>query len=404
MTSSSIITGNYEFFKLVLNPQSSIRLKLPVDFVQNVKCRIPTEISLIGPSRNVWNVQLVQVENDYFFEQGWSEFVLDNHMKNEDFCLFEYVEENKCQVIIFDCSNGCEREAAFHAVPSQASSSTPSATTSKGKEKAVEDEGKENAVEDEGLAEPHTGTFASQRRDITDEDSFVPSRASSSTPFASTTSKGKEKAVEDEGKENAMEDEPHTGPFVSQKRDMPDEDSFVPSRASSSTPFAATTSKGKEKAVEEDEGKDKGIAEPHTGPFVSQRRDITDEDSFVALDAALGFESKNPSTLMVMRASHVYTDFCVSFPISFCNVILPPNGEAVTVFVKDPHGRAWHVEMAASCDGLFAQLSTGWRDLSYTNNIEANDVCIFELIKEDELQLHIFRVVEEIKPLIKWLE
>ncbi|KAI3876927.1 hypothetical protein MKX03_032472 [Papaver bracteatum] len=342
MTSSSIITGNFGFFKLVLNPQSSNRLKLPVDFVRNVKCRIPTEISLIGPSRNVWNVQLVQVEDDYFFEHGWSEFVLDNHMKSEDFCLFEYVEENKCQVMIFDCSNGCEREAAFHAVPSQASSSTPAATTSKGKE---------NAVEDEGLAEPHTGPFASQRRDMTDEDSFIPSRASSSTPFA------------------------------------------------------ATTSKGKEKAVEEDEGKeDEGIAETHPGPFVSQRRDITDEDSFVALDAALGFESKNPSTLMVMRASQVYTDFCVSLPISFCKVILPPNGEAMTVFVKDPHGRTWQVEMAASEDGLFARLSTGWRDLSYTNNIEANDVCIFELVKEDELQLHIFRVVEEIKPLINWLE
>ncbi|KAI3831423.1 hypothetical protein MKW92_030536 [Papaver armeniacum] len=333
MSSSSIITGNYEFFKLVLNPQSSNRLKLPVDFVRNVKCQIPAEISLIGPSRNVWNVQLVQVENDYFFEQGWSEFVVDNHMENEDFCLFEYVEEHKCQVIIFDCSNGCEREAAFHAVPSQASSSTPE-TTSKGKEMAHE-----------GIAEPHTGPFVTQRRDITDEDSFVPSRASSSTPFAATTSKGKEKAVEDEG-----------------------------------------------------------IAEPHTGTFVSQRRDITDEDSFVALDAALGFESKNPSTLMIMRASHVYTDFCVSLPISFCKVILPPQGEATTVFVKDPHGRAWPVRMALSEDGKFAQLSTGWRDLSYTSNIEANDVCIFELIKEDELQLHIFRVVEEIKPLINWLE
>ncbi|RZC53663.1 hypothetical protein C5167_012524 [Papaver somniferum] len=248
-------------------------------------------------------------------------------MKYEDFCVFEYVEENKCQVIIFDCSNGCESQAAFHAVPSQASSSTPAAATSKGKEKAVEDEG--------------------QRRDITDDDSFVPSRASSSTPFAATTSKGKEKAVEDEGKENAVEDE--------------------------------------------------GTAEPHTRPFVSQRRDITDEDSFIALDAALGFESKNLSSLMLMRASH-------SLPISFCKVILPPNGEAVTVFVKDPYGRAWHVVMAASEDGLFAQLSTGWRDLSYANYIEANDVCIFELVKEDELQLPIFRVVEEIKPLINWLE
>ncbi|XP_026458673.1 B3 domain-containing protein REM20-like [Papaver somniferum] len=122
-------------------PAASTLAKFPVDFVRNVKCPIPTEISLIGPSRNVWKVQLVQVENDYFFGQGWSEFVVDNHMKYEDFCVFEYVEENKCQVIIFDCSNGCESQAAFHAVPSQASSSTPAAATSKGKEKAVEDEG-----------------------------------------------------------------------------------------------------------------------------------------------------------------------------------------------------------------------------------------------------------------------
>ncbi|MCL7042299.1 hypothetical protein MKW94_002150 [Papaver nudicaule] len=275
-SSSSPLTRNYEFFKLFLNPQRSNRLKIPRDFLRNIKCQIPTEISLIGPSQNVWKVYLVQLENDYFFEQGWAEFVVDNHMKNEDFCVFEYVEENKCQVQIFDSSNGCERDSAFHAVPSRASISTRSAT-SKGKEKAV--------------------------------------------------------GVGDEG------------------------------------------------------------------PFVSQRRDITDEDACAALEAALAFESKNPFTVLVMQTSHVYTDFCVSLPISFWRESLPPQSEAVTV--RDPHGRAWPVQIAKSEDRNFGQLSTGWRDISYANNIEANDVCIFEIIKEGELQLHLFRVIEEIKPLIK---
>ncbi|KAI3963207.1 hypothetical protein MKX01_030337 [Papaver californicum] len=143
-------------------------------------------------------------------------------MKSEDFCLFEYVEEKKCQVIIFDRSNGCERDNAFHVVPSRASSNTPSATTSKGKEKAVEDE-----------------------------------------------------------------------------------------------------------------------AEPHPEPFASQRRDVTNEDLFVALDAAFGFQSVKPFTLL--------------FPISFLKESLTAHNEA-TMNVRDPHGRAWHVHIATSEDGKFGQL------------------------------------------------
>ncbi|XP_026383139.1 B3 domain-containing protein Os01g0723500-like [Papaver somniferum] len=135
------------------------------------------------------------------------------------------------------------------------------------------------------------------------------------------------------------------------------------------------------------------------GPLISQRRDITAEEENMALDAALGFVSRNPYTVITMRNSHVYTGYCLPLPRSFCNEHLPDRSQDMTL--RDPRGEVWGVRFYFFMNETqqIGQLTTGWRKVSFTNNIEASDVCILELVKPDEFQLHIFRVVEEITPL-----
>ncbi|KAI3868256.1 hypothetical protein MKX03_000167 [Papaver bracteatum] len=133
------------------------------------------------------------------------------------------------------------------------------------------------------------------------------------------------------------------------------------------------------------------------GPLISRRRDITVEEENMAWNAALGFVSTNPCTMITMRNSHVYSGFCLPLPRSFFKEHLPVHSQDMTL--RDPRGKVWGVRFYMNQTHQVGLLTVGWRKVSFTNNIEASDVCIVELVKPDEFKLHIFRVVEEITPL-----
>ncbi|XP_058069224.1 B3 domain-containing protein Os11g0197600-like isoform X2 [Magnolia sinica] len=133
------------------------------------------------------------------------------------------------------------------------------------------------------------------------------------------------------------------------------------------------------------------------GALISQRRRVTEEEKARVLDDAKSFKSKNPSVAVVMRAGYVYVGFFMVLPRKFVTSYLPKEDRVMTVL--DPSGRCWTMKYLAR--KTLGALSGGWASFSLANNLEESDVCVFERIKKDKLQVHIFRVVEEITPLIK---
>lgn len=88
-------------------------------------------------------------------------------------------------------------------------------------------------------------------------------------------------------------------------------------------------------------------------------------------------------------------NFNQSLPGSFPFKHLPDDsGE---IFLHDPKKRQWTVRYLTS---KRPALSGGWGKFAVGNNIEVDDVCIFELIAKCHLKVHIFRVLEDIKPLL----
>ncbi|KAI3864197.1 hypothetical protein MKW92_025792 [Papaver armeniacum] len=264
-----------EFFKIFLSPKSFYKMKVQVEFLAQITREIPGIFSLCGPSGKVWRVHLLKMDDGYYFEEGWQDFVIDNYMSDGDFCVFKYVDKLCFLVQIFD-GNSCEKESAFQANCSQ----------------------------------PCTTNFSASHKGL--------------------------------------------------------------------------------KAV-------KNQSERLGGRFISQRRDITYEEEMMALDAAGEFVSKKPHTTITMRVFHVYTGFCLPLPSSFWKVHLPHCSQGMTL--RDPRGKRWDVRFYVNQNRQIAQLTEGWRKISFTNNIEASDVCILELVTPKEFKLHIFRVVEEITPL-----
>jgi len=78
---------------------------------------------------------------------------------------------------------------------------------------------------------------------------------------------------------------------------------------------------------------------------------------------------------------------------------LPPTNKKITLW--DPLGKAWEVNYVYYSDRSVGAFSGGWGKFALGNNLEKFDVCIFELFKEDNIKVHIYRVVPEITPLLR---
>lgn len=62
--------------------------------------------------------------------------------------------------------------------------------------------------------------------------------------------------------------------------------------------------------------------------------------------------------------------------------------QKTTILLRDPKGRAWEVTFIA--DDCRSHLSGGWSAFSVGNNLKEGDVCIFEVVDECQMQMHIF--------------
>ncbi|TVU26287.1 hypothetical protein EJB05_28826, partial [Eragrostis curvula] len=118
---------------------------------------------------------------------------------------------------------------------------------------------------------------------------------------------------------------------------------------------------------------------------ISQRRRTTEKEMAHALKREKEFKSKNPFTLQVMLSSYVYVGFFMVI-ISHVNFseYLPHTEKKMTLW--DPQGKPW-------------QVHDGWGKFAVGKNLEKFDVCVFELLKEDNIKVHIYRVVPQITPL-----
>lgn len=92
--------------------------KLPLKFARYLEEIIAQSVELIGPSGQTWLVNLIQQNDNLFFNDGWSTFARDHALECGDFLVFRYDGELHFTVQVFDQS-ACEKEAAFHSQCSQ---------------------------------------------------------------------------------------------------------------------------------------------------------------------------------------------------------------------------------------------------------------------------------------------
>ncbi|KAJ0980911.1 hypothetical protein J5N97_009166 [Dioscorea zingiberensis] len=140
------------------------------------------------------------------------------------------------------------------------------------------------------------------------------------------------------------------------------------------------------------------LGESFSAPLKSQRRPVTQKELDRALEMSKSFKSTFPFTTLAMRDSYCYHHFQLNLPFYFAKEHMSKVNMKMTLW--DPEGRPWTV--AYLYYRRRASLRSGWNKFSFANNLESGDVCIFELIKPDEMRVHIFRVLDQVTPLIRF--
>ncbi|XP_068665431.1 B3 domain-containing protein Os11g0197600-like isoform X2 [Aristolochia californica] len=320
-----------QFFKFFLPGVNDERLMIPLAFLKHMEGRRSGSASLIGPSGNIWHVDLIENNRGAFLQNGWAEFARD-HYVCAGYCLvFRYEGNLQFTVTIFD-ESACEKEDAVRAKTSHDSASyknekkmeTPALTSKCKLEKCIK-----KKCQSAGQRHFYEKTVRSTNL--------------------------------------------HTEKMLHELK---------------SSCFKENKAMVKLKK--------KQVFRHYKGSCVSQRRPVTKEEIDRAYADAMFFTSENPRGVIVMRKAYCYFGFYLQLPKSF--PLSAMMRATKTIILYDPSGKPWETKFLYIKDRGAGAFSAGWKAFAVGNNLEEHDVCVFEVIKSNEIHVHIFRVVDEITP------
>ncbi|TVU25393.1 hypothetical protein EJB05_27888, partial [Eragrostis curvula] len=363
------------FFKVFFPKKSGENLMIPPPFYQYLEEEPNRWISLKGPSGNSWQVMLTSGSKGLAFMQGWKEFVMDHFLNWGHFLVFTYDGCSEFSVIVL-CPSGIDDKSALDAQPS-----------------------KEIVVKEEvGQWVLDTKAAATSKKELP------------AVPSVEGNRKIRKRVRQ-------LNDVKVNGPALkrnisAQTKHEERKPEAIGSTSKAAPTFVLNSKKDLQYVLDESSSGNKTQIRPKDVPrsvmskkfrlpvVISQRRPITQAEKDRALKRAKEFKSKNPLALQVMTSCHVYAGFFMNIPCEFVKESLPQTSMKMTLW--DPQGKSWDVYYQYyNCRCVAAAFTGGWGKFAIGNNLEKFDVCIFELFKEDNIKVHIYRVVPEITLLIR---
>ncbi|XP_014502687.1 B3 domain-containing protein Os11g0197600 [Vigna radiata var. radiata] len=331
------------FYEVYSSAFSSHRLKIPDGFVCRMEGRTYGSFSLTGPSGNVWKVQLLKQDNDLFFHHGWSSFVMDHRLECGDLLVFRYDGHLHFTVQVFD-KDACEKEAAFMSECSQSSSDFEEIV---GQKRDVKESCSLDIAFD-GVAKKRRGCKY-ENREI--EPGFV----------------GKELLRYEVVRPIRMfrETEETSKACLAN-------DSLVPFHMDN---------RNEEAAILYRSGKEDGHY--FLGGVSLSNVSAQDEKK-----VAQSFTSKFPYFVRIMKSFNVSGSYTLNIPYQFSMAHLP--NCKIKIILHNLKGEHWTVNSVPTTRVHTSHtLCGGWMAFVRGNNIKIGDICIFELVNECELRVHI---------------
>lgn len=321
------------FFKILLGDFLE-RLRIPPAFVEHNVIDPSERAQIKGPSGSIWYVQLSVRGKDIYLQDGWKKFVEDHSLKDSNFLLFGYEGNGLFTVQIFD-KTGCNIEEIITCNTSKKSILISGEKKGGSPETTLADD-----FEQHSQHKLHGSDMKNPQKD-----SLHSLQTSQSNKTDST-----------------------------QRQHMP---TFKINQ------FKKIKTDGVELTMSKTCSYSKG------NQRISKKQSSAEEKT-KAFDNANAFSrsSKLPNFLKIMRRSGV-TRGMLGIPTYFMRKYLPKRNTSISLI--DPTGRPWEVNFVRHLCKRGGSFSGGWPAFSHGNNLREEDVCMFELVGECRMRVHIFR-------------
>ncbi|KAF6143401.1 hypothetical protein GIB67_029570, partial [Kingdonia uniflora] len=116
------------------------------------------------------------------------------------------------------------------------------------------------------------------------------------------------------------------------------------------------------------------------------RKSNSEYDRAKGWKAVESFTSSLPYFMRCLNKSAVTISYCLRVPTEFGKAHLP--NQKNEIVLRNVRGETWTVNLVAT-QGY--ALCGGWSAFSHANTLKEGDICVFELVAELELCVHIFR-------------
>ncbi|KAK7310472.1 hypothetical protein RJT34_08024 [Clitoria ternatea] len=366
---------------------------LPKTFSDNLKKKLPENVSLKGPSGVVWNIGLTTRDDTLYFTNGWQQFAKDQSLRENDFLVFKYNGESQFDVLIFDGGSFCEKAGSYFVRKCGHAEDVSGCVTKK--------RDTDNSVEEDNTPSLNPDVECASR----DKSGHVngvkePVIAPAETPYEKTFMAGLESASPEQHTPNGVPD-PKSVPSKStgrrsrslvsavkhiqtKRRGRPPKPSSLRDRALNWVTDCEPASAGKSGSFDS---------------YISNRRPVTDDETKRALQLAQA-ACASDSYLVVMRPTHVYRRFFMAIPTKWMADHISVTSQ--DVILRMGKGE-WVAKYSFHAIRNTGGLTGGWKHFTLDNNLEEYDVCVFKpaghMNNTLVLDVSIFRVVEEIVPL-----
>ncbi|KAK7310473.1 hypothetical protein RJT34_08025 [Clitoria ternatea] len=314
------------FYEVYSSAFSSERLRIPDGFIHHMDGRVYGLVSLTGPSGNSWTVQLIKQESDLFFHCGWSTFVVDHRLECGDLLVFRYEGHLNFTVQVFD-KGACEKEAAFH---SECSQNLCEFDNSKGQKRDTMENSSSDDVVGCVRKKMRSSTIQNQELEL-----GIVGKELARYGVVRPISMFRE--IEETSKECLVNDVP------------------VPFHMENCNEEAAILYR----SGKEDEKK-----------------------------VAQSFISSFPYFVRIMKSFNVSGSYTLNIPYQFSMAHLP--NCKIKIILHNLKGEHWTVNSVPTTRVHTSHtLCGGWMAFVRGNNIKVGDICIFELVHECELRVHV---------------
>ncbi|CAI0406788.1 unnamed protein product [Linum tenue] len=348
----------FEYFFKVITPEAVQNKKtmLPEKFTITFKAKLPNVATLRGPNGRVWRVGLTKERrnpNRVWFDSGFGDFLCFYSIIARHLLIFKYDGSSGFDVVI------CDLTACQVVYPNPESQVSPG---DEEEDDSDDDEPTEDEVEEE---------------EISDSESDSDERLGRGRIW-------KEKQVET------------TGPSSS-RRKLTGVKIRAAGTASGSRrlqqPNRPLTAAGRLAGPDGHLWWRLMASRIVTSTKLSCSFDGLSPGSKRGMEKAMDCEPRNPSVLIVMRNFHVCTGGVLYMPSKFAKSYFSGDRERVTLCAYEGKTRfvgEWRAYAAITKPRFSVLYIRGWPEFRSDNNLAEGDVCLFELVDQEEKVFHVY--------------